>query len=166
MAELLIVRHGEPTLSGVFLGALDPSLSEEGRRQAARLVIDENWPVYVSPMLRAAETAAALGRPMIYVEDFREIGYGSWEGLTWAEIEARYPEEARLKTSDWFGHTVAGAESWEGFRARVATGLRRIKTPAIVVAHLGVNSVLREATTGEAAVSFQQGYCEIVRLAW
>ncbi len=166
MADLLIVRHGEPTLRGVFLGVLDVGLSEEGRRQAAGLAIEEDWPVYASPMQRAAETAEALGRPVTYVEEFREIGYGDWEGLNWAEIERRFPDEARLKMADWFGYTVAGAESWDGFRARVKAGLLRISEPAIVVAHLGVNSVLREATTGEAAASFEQGYCEIVRLAW
>ncbi len=167
MANLLIVRHGEPTLRGVFLGALDPGLSELGWQQASQLVVEGKWPIYASPLRRAAETASCvsrLGKPVIWIEEFREIGYGPWEGMTWAEIEERYPEEAARKSEDWFGYTVPGAESWSDFQARVQEGLRQIAVPAIVIAHLGVNSVLREAITGESAMSFTQEYCEIVKL--
>ena len=174
MANLLIVRHGEPRLRGVFLGALDPSLSEVGWQQASQFVVElaveSEWPIFASPLRRAAETASCLsclscpGKPVIWIEEFREIGYGPWEGLTWAEIEERYPEEARRKSEDWFGYTVPGAESWSNFQVRVQTGLRRIAVPAIIIAHLGVNSVLRETITGEPAVTFTQDYCEIVRL--
>ena len=168
MANLLIVRHGEPTLRGVFLGALDPGLSEVGWQQASRLAlelaVENEWPVFASPLRRAAETASRIGKPVIWIEEFREIGYGPWEGLTWAQIEERYPEEAGRKSEDWFAYTVPGAESWSDFQARVQAGLRRIGVPAIIIAHLGVNSVLRETITGESAMTFTQDYCEIVKL--
>ena len=168
MADLLIVRHGEPTLRGVFLGALDPGLSELGRLQASRLwqelVVEREWPIYASPLRRAAETASCGGKPVIWIHEFREIGYGPWEGLTWPQIEERYPEEASRKSEDWFGYTVPGAESWNDFQVRVQAGLRRIAMSGIIVAHLGVNSVLRKTITGESAMTFRQEYCEIVKL--
>ena len=166
MAHLLIVRHGEPTLHGVFLGTLDPVLSDKGRMQAQALAasIGEGLAVYASPLRRAAETAAFLGQPVTSIEEFREISYGPWEGLRWAEIEERFPQEARRKIDDWFGYTVEGAETWPHFRARVQFGLRRVQPSSVVVAHLGVNSVLRELITGQPAMNFIQDYCEIVEL--
>ncbi len=165
MAEFLILRHGEPTLRGVFLGSLDPGLTELGRQQAAAIRIGPELSIYSSPLRRATETAAALGRPFQALEQLREIDYGPWEGLSWSEIEASYPLEASQKMQDWLGYTVPGAESWVEFQQRVAEALSKIKTPAIVIAHLGVNSILRELITGEPAMEFRQGYCEIVKLS-
>ena len=165
MAEFLILRHGEPTLRGVFLGSLDPGLSELGRQQAAAVFIDPALAIYSSPLRRARETAVELGRPFQIIDQLKEIDYGPWEGMSWAEIEARFPQEASHKMQDWLGYTVPGAESWVEFRQRVTVSLGEIRTPAIVIAHLGVNSVLRELITGEPAMEFRQGYCEIVKLS-
>lgn len=165
MAELLILRHGEPTLRGVFLGSLDPGLSEVGKAQAAAVCIDPALVIYSSPLRRARETAAGLGRPFQIIDQLREIDYGPWEGMSWAVIEARFPQEAERKMLDWLGYTVPGAESWIDFRQRVTKALSEIRTPAVVIAHLGVNSILRELITGEPASEFQQDYCEIVKLS-
>ncbi|MBM3759864.1 MAG: histidine phosphatase family protein [Acidobacteria bacterium] len=162
--DVLLVRHGEPVKQGVFLGSLDLKLSKAGREMAARLEVGVNWPVYASPLQRAVETTEAAGLTYEVIEEFREIDYGPWEGLTWAEIEAKWPEEARLKMEDWLGYCVDGAESWEAFRGRVSRGLARCHQPCVIVAHLAVNSVLRELLTGEPAIGFRQGYCEIVKL--
>ncbi len=159
-----MIRHGEPTLSGVFLGSLDPGLSETGWKQARAIQLDSAWPVYASPLRRAQETASVFRTPVTLIEEFREISYGPWEGLRWDEIEQRFPEEAARKLADWLGYTVPGAESWSAFRKRVAVGLRRIEGSAIVVAHLGVNSVLRELSSGESPLNFQQDYGGLVRL--
>ena len=164
MAELLILRHGEPTLRGVFLGSLDPGLTELGRIQAASILVGPEFTIYSSPLRRARETAQILGRPFEMIDHLREIDYGPWEGLSWTEIESRFPAEAERKMKDWLGYTVPGAESWADFRRRVTGTLDEIRTPALVIAHLGVNSVLRESITGQPAIEFQQDYCEIVKL--
>ena len=57
------------------------------------------------------------------------------------------------------------AQAQADFRQRVTGTLGEIRTPALVIAHLGVNSVLRELITGEPAMEFRQGYCEIVKLS-
>lgn len=164
MAEILILRHGEPTLRGVFLGSLDPGLTELGKSQAAGIRVAPDLAIYSSPLRRARETAQALDRPFQIMEELREIDYGPWEGLAWCEIETRFPHEASCKMRDWLGYTVPGAENWNAFRERVSNALSRIKTPAIVVAHLGVNAILRELITGQPAIEFRQDYCEIVKL--
>jgi broad specificity phosphatase PhoE len=164
MAEVVLIRHAEPSLRGVFLGSTDLGLSEFGLSQARALELDFDWPVYVSPMRRAIETAEAMGLKYGVVDGFREIDYGPWEGLSWAEIEERFPAEAGAKLDDWLGYCVDGAESWSKFRSRVAAALTQCARPCLIVAHLAVNSVIRQLLSGEPELGFQQGYCEIVKL--
>ncbi|MCX6611065.1 MAG: hypothetical protein NTW74_09485, partial [Acidobacteria bacterium] len=71
---------------------------------------------------------------------------------------------AQNKLKDWLGYSAEGAESWSSFRARVASSLAQCTRPCIIVAHLAVNSVIRQLLTGEPELEFQQGYCEIVKL--
>jgi probable phosphoglycerate mutase len=60
--QLILVRHARPVELTVDSGRADPSLSEEGREQAARLAAALSWTgvdaVYASPLRRALETAA------------------------------------------------------------------------------------------------------------
>lgn len=103
---LILLRHGETALtperrlSGS--GGSDPALSETGSKQAgataARLAADGTVRAVVSsPLRRCRETAAAaadrLGLPVEIDDELREADFGVWEGLTFAEIRARYPGE-------------------------------------------------------------------------
>lgn len=168
------MRHAEPSVRGVILGAADPLLSEQGQAQARALrVALAQTPLaamYASPMRRALQTAAWLQqpwRPMAILEDLREIHYGPWDGLRWAEIEALDPELAARKAADWLGVDVPGAEPWSAFQERVLRCLDRIRSgplPALVVAHQGVNAVLAEALLGTVPTDFQQRHAEYLRL--
>jgi broad specificity phosphatase PhoE len=99
MLTLILTRHGQATADDLMLGGqLDPPLTADGRREAEALArrlagvrIDR---IVSSPMLRALETAQtiATGRPVELDERLRELDYGRWEGLTYAEIEAHDPE--------------------------------------------------------------------------
>ncbi len=110
----MLVRHGESTwvAEGRIQGRADPPLSELGRRQAALvaarladsaatppLPIPAGSPLacWHSPQRRAAETARSIGEaraglPLHADDRLREISQGEWEGLTGAEVVARYPE--------------------------------------------------------------------------
>jgi broad specificity phosphatase PhoE len=98
--NLLLTRHGTTTVGdGIMLGGqLDVSLSDQGRREAEALAgrltgvrIDR---IISSPMARALETAQVIarGRPVEVDDRLRELDYGRWEGLDYAEIDARDPE--------------------------------------------------------------------------
>src|SRR5450759_1290123 len=99
MLTLILTRHGTTPVGDVMLGGqLDVPLAPKGRIQAealrdrvAGVRIDR---IISSPMLRALETAQiiAAGRPIEVDPRLRELDYGRWEGLTYAEIEARDPE--------------------------------------------------------------------------
>ena len=102
MLTLILTRHGQAAPGDLMLGGqLDLRLTPEGREEADALArrlagvrIDR---IIASPMLRALETAQAIatGRPVEVDERLRELDYGRWEGLTYAEIEARDPELRR-----------------------------------------------------------------------
>ena len=152
--RLLVVRHGETdwNVGGRIQGHTDIPLNERGRWQAARLaaaVADEGLSaVYTSDLLRASQTAAALAgacglepwpRP-----DLRERGFGCFEGLTFAEIAARWPDDAaRWRRRDpAFG--PVGGETLAAFDARVvqAAGALARRHPGQVIALVAHGGVL------------------------
>jgi len=161
MAQILLVRHAEPALRGVFLGSTDPALSPTGLAQARALTLPP-LPIYASPLRRAVETLN--GRPATLLPGLREIDYGPWDGLSWAEIESRFPTDAAAKLANWTGHHIPGAEPWPAFNSLIAQALSLCPPPCIILAHLAVNSVLHSLLTGSEPISFQQNYAEIVTL--
>lgn len=103
MTRLLLWRHGQTTWNadGRVQGQLDSDLSETGRAQAAaaaaRLAGYHPDVLISSDLRRAADTAAALaavtGLDVTYDPRLRERHHGVWQGLTGAEIAARWPAE-------------------------------------------------------------------------
>jgi probable phosphoglycerate mutase len=116
MLTLILTRHGQAAAGDVMLGGqLDLPLTAEGRAQAEALArrlsgvrIDR---IVSSPMLRALETAQtiATGRPVELDQRLHELDYGRWEGLTYAEIDARDPElRARWEHDPAATHSPGG----------------------------------------------------------
>ncbi|MGW3041861.1 bifunctional RNase H/acid phosphatase [Kitasatospora sp. NPDC001159] len=102
----VLLRHGETPLtpekrfSGS--GGTDPELSDKGRWQAERAAEalaarGSIQAVVASPMLRTRQTAetvaARLGLEVRYEDGLREVDFGDWEGLTFGEVQERYPED-------------------------------------------------------------------------
>ncbi|MGM7421894.1 bifunctional RNase H/acid phosphatase [Cellulosimicrobium sp. CpK407] len=141
---VVLVRHGQTplTVAGAFSGSsvLGPSLTARGRTQAAQAadlvfrVGRQAWPdlprpttIVASPMVRAQETARAVGRRLgvhVTTDDrFAEVDFGEWEGLTAAEVDAAWP--GRLHAWHTTGTTAApGGESYADVGARVWHGLQ------------------------------------------
>lgn len=105
-ATFVLLRHGETPLtpqkrfSGS--GGSNPSLSDVGREQAVRVAAalaarGTVQAVVSSPLLRCQETArtvaARLGLDVHLEEGLRETDFGAWEGLTFAEVRERQPDE-------------------------------------------------------------------------
>ena len=100
---LHFLRHGETAFSkdGTFCGALDPELTESGRRMAdafAEAHAKVEWRgVWASPLTRTRQTAAplcaALGIEPTLRDGLKEIQFGAWEGLTTPEARAQFPDE-------------------------------------------------------------------------
>jgi ribonuclease H / adenosylcobalamin/alpha-ribazole phosphatase len=132
----LLLRHGETPLSTErrFAGRGDISLTEAGLAQAdaaaARLAARGNIDVIVtSPLLRARRTAEAVakatGAPLEVSDDLAETDFGKWEGMTFAEIQERWPDElaAWLASVDV---APPGGESFAAVTRRVVAALDRL----------------------------------------
>ena len=132
---IVLLRHGVTahTQARLFSGSGgdDPGLDEDGRDQAQRAA---RWlarrggvdAIVTSPLRRARETAdvvaTALGLEVGLVEDLAEAAFGSWEGLSYAEVQQRWPEELAA----WLEDTAAappGGESYHDVAARARTAL-------------------------------------------
>jgi len=83
-----------------------------------------------SDLQRTAATAAAAGLQAEPDPAWRELDLGRWEGLTSAEVMARYPQEMQALMA---GEDVpiGGGETWGGFCARVEAAVESL------AAHLG-----------------------------
>ena len=130
---LFLIRHGETqwNLDHRVQGHEDVLLTERGREQARRLALwlagEPIQAFYSSDLRRAWETAeilAAGSAPVWKEPRVREASFGLFQGLTTAEIEARYPEEFRAWRRDAVRHRPPGGETLEDLRKRCMTALR------------------------------------------
>jgi len=161
MNRLLFIRHAETDMGGRFCGHSDPPVNARGERQIsaliARLAPETIDAVYCSDLRRAVVTADALAKalsvPLTRRHGLREIGFGDWEGLTWAEIEQRNPGEARHWMEAFPNLPAPGGESFADFEARVLDEVDHLLLFAerkrfAVVTHGGVMRVVLRTLLG------------------
>jgi len=138
MTRLLLIRHAEPDedARGRCYGRLDVGLSPTGLARAQRLAHSlrdvELEKVYVSPRLRAVQTAAALGIALNIDDRLRELDFGELEGRTYDEIEREQPAFFRRWMETPTLVRFPGGESYPELRERVAAAVGDI-----VAAHTG-----------------------------
>ncbi|MGP3685634.1 bifunctional RNase H/acid phosphatase [Streptomyces sp. IBSNAI002] len=140
-ATFVLLRHGETALtpqkrfSGT--GGSDPELSPAGRRQAsavaealaARGTVQT---VVSSPLRRCRETAQAvadrLGLTVTVEEGLREVDFGAWEGLTFAEVRERYPDDLQAWLDSPRAAPTGGGESFTTATRRISATRDRLLT--------------------------------------
>ncbi len=151
---VLLVRHGETTwhAENRYCGRSDVPLTDRGREQAARLAA---WAakagvtaVHSSTLTRARDTAApaarAVGLPLHLDERLVEVDFGLAEGLTPAQMRARWPRERAAFERDPVAHPLPGGENPHAAIARGTAALGDIVAdlpagsptgPVLVVCH-------------------------------
>lgn len=155
--RLYLIRHGQVVnySAGVLNGHNDVDLSDLGIRQmeaaAARLKDEDIAAVYCSDLTRAARGGEIVARKHDLVpirsSSLREIDFGLWAGLTYAEIQERYPGTLEERTRQLIDYRVPGGESIRDLTGRVVPKVKEIlrvhqgKNIAIVV-HGGVNRLI------------------------
>ncbi|WP_431996166.1 bifunctional RNase H/acid phosphatase [Streptomyces fungicidicus] len=132
-ATFVLLRHGETPLtpqkrfSGS--GGSDPSLSDIGREQAARVAEflarrGTVQAVVSSPLARTRETArivaARLGLEVAVEDGLRETDFGAWEGLTFGEVRERHPDDLNAWLSSPDAEPTGGGESFAATADRIA----------------------------------------------
>lgn len=183
--RLILVRHGETEgqSSIRYHGRTDVALSELGleqMRRAGRAIETRRGGikfsrVFSSPLVRASEgarivasgtTPPAVGRAavpaIVTIDEFAEVDFGLFEGLTADEIRERYPDEYARWNADRLApaYTYPEGESRADFTNRVERGLERMMSiwgprddDALLLAHRGViRAIVRKLTRHEPAV--------------
>jgi len=140
--DVVLLRHGATRLSPQKrfsgTGGDDPELSAQGREQAHRaatsaLLREGSFAEIVcSPLRRCIQTAEVitkeLGLQVTIEDDLREMDFGQWEGLTYAEVEERYPHDlAEWRRSAHVAPT-GSAETFSGVLDRMRGVAERIAT--------------------------------------
>jgi probable phosphoglycerate mutase len=161
--RLILVRHGETALTqeGRYSGRGDPALTDEGQAQAmaaagrvAGLSRDVTA-IVTSPLRRCVRTAELIsgevgGVPVTVLEDLIECDFGQWEGLTFAEVQERWPREMQA----WLSSTSVappGGESFQAVAKRVRGAVATIVKSypggvIVIVSHVTpIKLILRDA---------------------
>ena len=183
--RIIAIRHGETAwnVDTRIQGQLDIPLNEQGRWQAAQvgkaLIAEPIDAIYTSDLWRAYDTALSIGQAkdmaLIPHEGLRERGFGAFQGKTFAEIEASWPDEAmtwRKRQPDWA--PPEGGESLLTMRERVTTTVtalaaQHLGQQIVMVTHGGVLDMLYRAATRldlQAPRSWTLGNAAINRLLW
>lgn len=149
---IFIVRHGETdgNRHRRFIGSTDLPLNGKGRAQVLSLkpLISslKFGKCLCSPYLRCRETAQILLegsqlKPDID-ENIREACFGKWEGLTFEEISAAYPDNVRRWAAFDEDFSFPQGEVLRDFLARVKSFASQIDTfqddKILLVTHGGV----------------------------
>ena len=182
--RIIAIRHGETAwnVDTRIQGQLDISLNETGQWQADRaaqaLAGEPVHAIYASDLQRAWETAHAIAKAVGQIPQpeigLRERGFGIFQGRTFAEIEATWPEEAkrwRQRDPHW---APEGGESLAALTERVTQttaelAARHAGQQIVLVAHGGVMDALYRAATGQtvqAPRTWHLGNAAINRLLW
>ena len=182
VTRIVAIRHGETAwnVDTRLQGHLDIPLNATGRWQAQRaagaLVEEGISAVYSSDLLRALQTAEALGSalslPVVTDTRLRERAFGVFEAHTFAEIDARWPDDARRWTQREPDFAPEGGESLREVYVRCLDAVHALaeahagQTIALV-AHGGVMDCLYRAATQldlQAKRSWPLGNASINRL--
>jgi alpha-ribazole phosphatase/probable phosphoglycerate mutase len=133
-ARIYLARHGEVVNHGVYNGQTDVDITEVGIQQMGRLrdlLKDKNLSaVYSSDLLRTERGAQIIGQPHGLRPEsfpqFREMHFGRWQGLSYAEVLERYPSDIPQWMNDLENFRIPAGESVLDMRNRAIPKLQEL----------------------------------------
>jgi probable phosphoglycerate mutase len=186
--RIIAIRHGETAwnVETRLQGHLDIGLNAHGQWQAertAQALADEDLAaIYTSDLARALATAQAIAersssagaRPVHLLTGLRERGFGVFEGLTYAQIAADWPEESQRWRQRDPQFAPPGGETLTALRQRIFDTVNHVASQhvgeqIVLVAHGGVMDALYRLATGQeiaAPRTWDLGNASINRLLW
>jgi broad specificity phosphatase PhoE len=176
--RVLFVRHGDIAADmSRYWGHKDVPLNDTGIRQAgqlaSRLAGEEIGLVHSSDLRRAMATAAIIAQsrhvPVVPCPELREIDFGQCEGLTFDEVQERYPETEGIWSSDGWTIRFPCGESVLDLTQRLTTFAERLRREsfgtALVVAHGGSLRVLVSCLAGLELDAWREMHIERASLS-
>lgn len=186
--RIIAIRHGETAwnVETRLQGHLDIGLNAHGQWQAertAQALADEDLAaIYTSDLARARATAQAIaersgsaGARRVHLHTgLRERGFGVFEGLTYAQIAADWPEESQRWRQRDPQFAPPGGETLTALRKRISDTVNSVASQhvgeqIVLVAHGGVMDALYRLATGQeiaAPRTWDLGNASINRLLW
>ena len=155
--RIYLIRHGEVVGAGPkrYNGHRDVDLSANGLIQmeemARRLVEFPITAVYCSDLLRTIKGAEILAGsknlPVHCRPALREKNFGAWEGLTYHEVAAKFPQDWEAWLADPAGTRPLGGETFYEVKQRVLQELHLILKDhggqeVVILSHGGTNRVI------------------------
>jgi len=147
-----LLRHGTPIGGRMYRGNLfDDPLTKEGWDQMKSSVADLFFDtIATSPMKRCSEFADYISKkskiPYSIIEDFKEIGFGDWQGKNSHQIGA---EIVKRFKNDPINNPINNAENLYDFQQRVLKNYLEIldnlnpQNKLLIIAHAGVIRVIK-----------------------
>jgi len=124
---LYLARHGRTSWTGRrYCGRSDPPLDARGREEAAALSralasSAARARVVCSPLRRAVETAALLRSAAGVDGRLIEVDFGAADGLSYDEVETRWPAIANAIANGEIAVDWPGGERWDAVMARAGS---------------------------------------------
>jgi alpha-ribazole phosphatase len=146
------LRHGEPQGGQKYRGTLDDPLSSLGWEQMQKTVDEYRFPwqrIVSSPLVRCSQFAEKTGKnlsiPVTIEADFREMGFGLWEGKTRQELldDKLYSEHVQNFWRNPLDNTPPEGESIQAVHDRISSAWQTMLgnfsgEHILLVAHSGV----------------------------
>ena len=161
--RIYLIRHGQVVTHETpsYNGHADVGLTDYGVEQyhelKERLADKGITACYTSDLSRCTIGADIICEPLglkpVLIRELRELNIGIWEGMTWQEITAKYPQEWHARLADIVNYRVPQGENLQDMADRCIPALKRIVAAhpgenVLVVGHGGMNRVLLLDTIG------------------
>ncbi len=155
--RIYLIRHGqvEGHEERRYNGHADVSLTDLGVEQyyllKERLADLKISACYSSDLSRCRIGAGIIseqfGITPVHRSEMREVNIGTWEGLTWEEIQSRWPDSWQARIKDLVNYRVPEGENLLDVEARLMPVVQEILErhsgqDVLLVGHGGVNRII------------------------
>lgn len=137
MTTIFFIRHGQTSWNKElkYQGHSNTELSAEGieqaERVARRLQKEPFTAIYSSDLSRAFVTAEKIAAyhslPVVPLNEFREVGFGAWEGLKYDQIYAGWSEEITQFFRQPSKVQIPGGEGFHAVRERTDRAIHQLR---------------------------------------
>lgn len=145
--KIYMSRHGESMFNVQGKIGGDSELSPRGQLYASKLpgLVKENLGdkelfVWTSTMQRTIQTSGNLNYPKMHRKALDELDAGVCDGMTYEEIEEKYPEDYANRDDDKFNYRYKGGESYRDVVARLEPIIMDLErqTNILIIGHQAI----------------------------